>query len=111
MKADFRLYGPLRLIQFDDAGRRAVSILVSAVEGNEGVMARALVTALHESCGYLQDEGWHQTARLMTLAAHEIERLSERVRELESSSAARNLPPAEIAQRIVPIAAGSHRPR
>ena len=74
-------------------------------------MASPLVTTLHESCGYLQDEGWHQTARLMTLAAHEIERLSERVHELESSSAAPEPPPADIAQRIVPIAAGSRRPR
>ena len=74
-------------------------------------MASALVTTLHESCGYLQDEGWHQTARLMTLAAHEIERLSERVRELESSNEACELPSAEIAQRIVPIAVASRRPR
>jgi hypothetical protein len=74
-------------------------------------MARSLVTALNDSCGYLQDEGWHQTARLMTLAAHEIERLSDRVRELESSSLAREQPPADIAQRIVPIAVASRRPR
>ena len=46
-------------------------------------MKAALATALRESCGYLEDEGWHQTAQLMTLAAEEIERLTERVRELE----------------------------
>ena len=74
-------------------------------------MARSLVTALNESCGYLQDEGWHQTAQLMTLAAHEIERLSDRVHELESSSAAHELPPADIAPRIVPMAVASRPPR
>jgi hypothetical protein len=49
-------------------------------------MKAALPTALRENCGYLEDEGWHQTAQLMTLAAHEIERLTERVRELEAAS-------------------------
>ena len=42
-------------------------------------MKAALATALRESCGYLQDEGWHQTAQLMTLAADEIDRLNARV--------------------------------
>ena len=46
-------------------------------------MKTALASALRESCGYLEDEGWHQTAQLMTLAADEIERLNARVRELE----------------------------
>ena len=46
-------------------------------------MKAALVTALRDSCGYMQDEGWHQTAQLMLLAADEIERLNERIRELE----------------------------
>jgi hypothetical protein len=50
----------------------------------ESVMTTGLITALRESCGYLQDEGWHQTAQLMTLAAEEIERLAERARELET---------------------------
>lgn len=50
-------------------------------------MRAALATALRESCGYLEDEGWQQTAQLMTLAADEIERLTERVRELESGHA------------------------
>jgi hypothetical protein len=48
-------------------------------------MNAALVEALRDSGGYLQDEGWHQTARLMTLAADEIQRLTARVRELESA--------------------------
>ena len=47
-------------------------------------MKAALATALRESCGYLEDEGWHQTAQLMTLAADEIDRLNARVRELET---------------------------
>jgi hypothetical protein len=52
-------------------------------------MATVLVTAIRENCGYLQDEGWHQTAHLMTLAAHEIERLNDRVRELETRAPVR----------------------
>lgn len=73
-------------------------------------MGTVLVTAIRESCGYLQDEGWHQTAQLMTLAAHEIEHLTERVRELEARNLARELPPAETA-RVAPIAIASRRPR
>ena len=46
-------------------------------------MKASLIAALQENCGYLRDEGWHQTARLMVLAAQEIESLSERIRELE----------------------------
>jgi len=49
-------------------------------------METALTAALRASHGYLQDQGWHQTAQLMTLAAKEIERLSERVRELEDKA-------------------------
>jgi hypothetical protein len=48
-------------------------------------MKTALVEALRDSGGYLQDEGWHQTAGLMTLAADEIQRLTARVHELESA--------------------------
>ena len=47
-------------------------------------MNSPLVSALREGCGYLEDEGWHQTAQLMSLAAEEIERLTERVRALEA---------------------------
>jgi len=46
-------------------------------------MNTLLPTALRESCGYMQDEGWHQTARLMSLAADELENLDQRIRELE----------------------------
>jgi len=46
-------------------------------------MTTPLTTTLRENCGYLQDQGWHQTAQLMTLAASEIERLAVRIRQLE----------------------------
>jgi len=46
-------------------------------------MTTPLTTTLRESGGYLQDEGWHQTAQLMTLAASEIEHLTVRIRQLE----------------------------
>ena len=49
-------------------------------------MKAGLATALRESSGYLEDQGWHQTAQLMTVAADEIDRLTERVRALEASA-------------------------
>ena len=52
-------------------------------------MSTALIAAIRESGGYLKDEGWHQTAQLMTLAADEIQRLGARVRELEATHASR----------------------
>ena len=54
-------------------------------------MKAALATALRESSGYLEDEGWAQTAQLMTLAADEIDRLNARVRELETRQANEDL--------------------
>ena len=51
-------------------------------------MSTALVTALRESCGYLRDDDYHQTALLLTMAANEIERLDRRVKSLESGAAA-----------------------
>jgi tellurite resistance protein len=50
-------------------------------------MTAALATTLRESCGYLEDEEWHQTAQLMSLAADEIDRLNARVHELETARA------------------------
>ena len=47
-------------------------------------MSTALVATLRESIGYLQDDGYHQTARLMAVAADEIERLNQRVHALEA---------------------------
>ena len=51
-------------------------------------MSTALVTALRESCGYLRDDDYHQTALLLTMAANEIERLERRVQSLESGASA-----------------------
>jgi hypothetical protein len=73
-------------------------------------MGTALVTAIRESRGYLQDEGWHQTAQLMTLAAHEIEHLTARVRELEAGAELARELPADTA-RVDPIAAAARRLR
>lgn len=72
-------------------------------------MRAALATALRESCGYLEDEGWHQTAQLLTLAADEIERLTQRVEDLEAQARQRDL--REVAARVVQIAAGSRTVR
>ena len=66
-------------------------------------MATVLVTEIRESCGYLKDEGWHQTAELMALAAREIEHLTQRVRELEER-AAPSRDAAWFAKRAVAIA-------
>ena len=72
-------------------------------------MSTALIAALHESGGYLQDEGWQQTAQLMTFAADEIERLSARVRELEAGGGlAREILPGEMR---APIAIVSRQSR
>jgi hypothetical protein len=60
-------------------------------------LSTALIAAIRENGGYLQDEGWHQTDQLMTLAADEIERLSARVRQLEARGGlAREIPPGEM---------------
>ena len=47
-------------------------------------MPPSIITMLLESRGYLEDEGWHQTAHLMTVAAMEIEALNARIAELEA---------------------------
>ena len=49
-------------------------------------MSTALVTALRESCGYLRDGGYHETARMVAMAADEIERLRARLQALETSA-------------------------
>jgi len=43
-----------------------------------------LVQELRDSHPYLTDRGWHNVATLMLAAADELERLSDRVRELQS---------------------------
>jgi hypothetical protein len=49
-------------------------------------MSTALITALRESCGYLRDGGYHQTARLVAMAADEIEQLNQRALALQSGA-------------------------
>ena len=49
-------------------------------------MSTALIATLRESIGYLRDDGYHQTARLIAVAADEIERLNLRVHALESGA-------------------------
>ena len=65
-------------------------------------MSTPLVTALRESCAYLRDDGYHQTAQLMTVAADEIERLNSQLRALEAAnrSAADGCRPAGPPRRI-----------
>jgi hypothetical protein len=64
--------------------RRAI-VAVSCPALREGNMSTPLVTALRESCEYLRDGGYHQTAQLMTVAADEIERLNNQIRALEAA--------------------------
>ena len=49
-------------------------------------MSTALATALRESCGYLRDAGYRETARLLVAAADEIEALRRRLQALEHPS-------------------------
>jgi hypothetical protein len=79
-------------------------------------MTTPLITTLRENGVYLQDEGWHQTAQLMTLAAREIEHLSVRIRQLEahlaSLDAASGLPKPEASNQnsgVRPAAVASRR--
>src|SRR6476659_3610966 len=62
-----------------------VIVAVSCPALREGNMSTPLVTALRESCEYLRDGGYHQTAQLMTVAADEIERLNNQIRALEAA--------------------------
>jgi len=48
-------------------------------------MSTGLITAIRESSGYLEDDGYRETARLMATAADELERLHVRVRALEAT--------------------------
>ena len=72
-------------------------------------MGSPLISALREGRGYLEDEGWHQTAQLMTLAAEEIERLAARVEELEAQIGDRDIP--DRTRRLIQIAAASRAMR
>ena len=48
-------------------------------------MSEFLTRELRESRPYLADQGWHQVAKLMEVAADEIERLDARVQQLETT--------------------------
>ena len=67
-------------------------------------MSTPLITALRESCEYLRDGGYHQTAQLMTVAADEIERLSNQIHALEAAR-------QSTADLRRPIPAGLHAQR
>ena len=56
------------------------SVLAKAGASGGDRAGTPLVAALRESCGYLRDADYHQTARLMTVAADEIERLNRELR-------------------------------
>jgi len=67
-----------------------------------------LVRELRESSPYLEDEGWHEVAKLMVAAANEIERLNERIYELEDAqneaTGKKRLPasrPADLVARLI----------
>jgi hypothetical protein len=49
-------------------------------------MSAYLANQLRESSPYLADQGWHQVAKLMEVAADEIEYLQARVRELQMTA-------------------------
>ena len=48
-------------------------------------MSTALITALRESCGYLHDAGYRETARLLVAAADEIEQLRACLQAVEDA--------------------------
>jgi hypothetical protein len=62
-----------------------VIVALSCPALREGNMSTPLVTALRESCAYLRDDGYHQTAQLMTVAADEIERLNNQIHALDAA--------------------------
>lgn len=64
-----------------------------------------LVTALRESCGYLRDADYHQTAQLMTVAADEIERLNRALRAVEAQPATARAKAAGAIARVRSLAA------
>jgi hypothetical protein len=77
-------------------------------------MKSGLPTALRESSGYMQDEGWHQTARLMSLAADELENLAQRIRDLERHLSALDAPetlhaPEASNQNAAPVVVSARR--
>jgi hypothetical protein len=49
-------------------------------------VGKALSQELRDNCRYLREGGWQNTAALMIAAANEIDRLEDRVRQLEEQS-------------------------
>jgi hypothetical protein len=49
-------------------------------------VSKALSQELRENCRYLREGGWQNTAALLIVAADEIDRLEDRVRQLEETS-------------------------
>lgn len=63
-------------------------------------MSTALIAALRESCDYLRDSDYHQTADLMAMAADEIERLKHRLQTLETASEPARQPARNSTRRL-----------
>jgi hypothetical protein len=63
-------------------------------------MSAALITQLRESVEYLRDDGYHQTAQLVALAADEIERLHRERQLLDATGHPDVRRPAGIARRL-----------
>ena len=55
-------------------------------------MTSGLARELRENCGELRDAGWDSTAKLMEIAAKELERLVARVSELQQQLLAQSPP-------------------
>ena len=76
-----------------DMDRRLIAEGFSTASSSE-----FLIRELRESAPYLADEGWHQVARLMLVAADEIEQLHARIDELDGINGHKKL-------RTIPVAA------
>jgi hypothetical protein len=77
VKSELRIAACDPIITLDDATSTFGLKLPSRIPG--GTMSTALVLSLRESCGYLKDARYHQTAQLMATAADEIERLNRQL--------------------------------
>src|SRR5258708_1456215 len=76
-------------------GRPSMQAVTSA-SGRDST-GTPLVTAFRESCGYLRDADYHQTAQLMTVASDETERLNGALRARDPS---RQNPMASVIGRV-----------
>jgi hypothetical protein len=62
-------------------------------------MSTHLIAQLRDSLPYLMDEGWTNTAKLMSAAANELERLTFKIQELEQTPDARKQAKTKISKR------------